>query len=196
MATIISGLILVLFLITLVSFHELGINKESFKAIYLSFILTGLTFALIIVVNYLTRITGVTMDAITFSNYTLATGVNLEIIYNLITLIIASVAITDVVSKTILKIEDEKEKTFSEKLDTCREIVSSNVIILTVAMLALYIPKHLYLISNKYMGIEICNAESMISEIIRLFIIIIMTSLAMPAIVVNYELKNKLYNKK
>ena len=49
-----------------------------------------------------------------------------------------------------------------------------------VIMLVLYIPNHLYLVTNKYTSLEICNSETFMSEVVRIFTIVLAMSVAVP----------------
>lgn len=179
---IISGICLIGLITILLSLFELGINKNALKAILTSLIMIGITTLGIIVVNHFTNINGINFETIAFSNLAFANDVNMESLYVIITLIIAAFAITNVVCKSLIKFKETNAQGFNEKINSCKEVLNSNVLMVIITILALYIPNHLYLVTNKYTNIEICNAETFMSELVRMFIIIISMSITVPLI--------------
>lgn len=179
---IIGGIILIVLLTALISLMKLGITVNSIKAIIISLILTVATFLLTIVANYLTRTVGTIFEVAAIAENVLLGNMNFEHLYIIMTMIIASAFITNLVCSSISKIEENKAKKFDEKVNVTKELLGSHVLMVVVALFATYIPNHLLLLTNKYTMTEIWNSEILISELVRLFVIIIVMSLTIPTV--------------
>ena len=179
---IIGGIILIVLLTALISLMKLEITVNSIKAIIISLILTVATFLLTIVANYLTRTVGTIFEVAAIAENVLLGNMNFEHLYIIMTMIIASAFITNLVCSSISKIEENKAKKFDEKVNVTKELLGSHVLMVVVALFATYIPNHLLLLTNKYTMTEIWNSEILISELVRLFVIIIVMSLTIPTV--------------
>ncbi len=188
---IIGGVALIVLLIVLISLSELGINKEALKAIIISTILTLVSALLLVTINYLTRTVGITFEVAAISENVLLGNMNFEHLYIIITLIISSLAVTNVVCKSISQLSKEKVTGFDEGIKACKDILGANVLYIVIALVALYIPNHLLLLTNKYTPTEVWNSEILISELIRLFIIIITMAIAIPTVAILNDKKEE-----
>lgn len=188
---VIGGIALILLMIFTVSISKLGLNKKAVKASVIAIIINIITIMLLVIFNYLTRIAGVTYEVAALSENVLLGNMNFESLYIIITMIIASLAITNVICKCIEKLEKSEAVTFNEKLSVCKNSLGGNVLLVVVSLMALYIPNHLLLLTNKYTSTEILNAEILATELIRLFTIIIAMALTVPTVVAFDEKKIK-----
>lgn len=185
-----GGIALILLLIASISILELGLNIKAARASVISIIVNIAAFILMSVAMYLTRTVGITFEVAAISENILLGNMNFESLYIIITMMIASLAITNVICKVISKLSEEKVEGFSEQLNICKSILGPNVLMIVIALLALYIPNHLLLLTNKYTIAEIWNSEILVTELIRLFVIIISMSLAVPTTIVFNEKEN------
>lgn len=180
---VIGGVLLSLLLIVLVSLLELGLNKKSLKAIGISTLIMAITLVLILCANYLTRTVGVTFEVAAISENVLLGNMNFEHLYVIITMIIAAIFITKIVCKAMQKLSEIKVEGFNAQVNACKNIINTNVLTLVVTLFSLYIPNHLLLLTNKYTSSEIWNSEILVTELIRMFIIIITMTISVPMVV-------------
>lgn len=179
----IAGALLIALLIFTISISKLGFNKKAFKASCGASLIVIITGIILGVFSYLTRTVGVTFEAAALSENVIMGNINFETLYMIVTLIIASVAITNVACSCVKKLENTQVTTFNEKLDACKDVLGGNVLLVVISLIALYIPNHLLLLTNKYTDTEILNAEILVTELIRVFTIIIAMSLTVPTFV-------------
>lgn len=180
---IVGGILLIAIVIILIALSELGIHKNALKAIAIATGLTLVSALLLVTANYLTRTTGITFEAASVSENVLLGNMNFEHLYIIVTLIISSLLITNIVCKSMKKVAKENVNDFNEGIHACKDILNSNILHLVITVMALYIPNHLLLLTNKYTASEIWNSEILASELIRLFIIMITMILAVPTVV-------------
>jgi len=180
---IVGGIVLITLLVICTTFIKFGINRKSLKAIGISILMILVSWLLLMVGNYLTRTVGITFEVAAVSENVIMGNMDFGSLYIIITMIIVALYITNIVCKTILTLDNSDAKSFSEKLKACQSILGTNVLYVTLTIMALYIPNHLLLITNKYNSLELWNAEILVSELIRLFIIIISMSLTIPTVV-------------
>ena len=188
---VIGGDILIVLIILIMSLMKFGFNIKMLKALLIStggLIIAGILMALF---NSLTRTVGITFETAAISENVVLGNMNFENLYIIITLIIASVFITKIVCETIEKISTLNTNIFNEILSNCKNLLGPNVITLVDTLFATYIPNHLLLLTNKYTSSEIWNSEILISELLRMFAIIISMTLAIPMVVVLDENKEK-----
>ena len=180
---ILGGVLLIALLIILISLSELGINQKALKAMIIATVLTFVSALLLVTADYLTRTVGITFETAAVAENVLLGNMNFEHLYIIITLIISSLAITNIVCKAMMKLSKENVNNFNEGIKACENILNSNILHVVITLMALYIPNHLLLLTNKYTASEIWNSEILISELIRLFVILITMALAVPTVV-------------
>lgn len=180
---VVGGIILMLLLIFSYTISKLGLNKKAAKAGMVSVILNAITAMLLVTFNYLTRTAGVTFEVAALSENVIMGNMNFESLYIITTMIIASLAITDVICKCMKKLEKAQVTTFNEKLEVCKDALGANVLLVVISLIALYIQNHLLLLTNKYTDVEILNSEILVVELIRVFTIIIAMALTVPTVV-------------
>ena len=188
---IIGGGLLTILIIATISLMNFGINKKTVKASIISLIMVAIVAILLSLTSNLTRTVGITFEVAAISENVLLGNMNFESLYVIITLIVASLFITKIVCGALKKISKLNTNDVNEKINSCKELLGTNVILLTGTLLATYIPNHLLLLTNKYTGAEIWNSELLVCELIRLFVIIISMSLTIPMIALLDESKEK-----
>ncbi len=188
---IIGGGLLTILIIATISLMNFGINKKTVKASIISLIMVAIVALLLSLTSNLTRTVGITFEVAAISENVLLGNMNFESLYVIITLIVASLFITKIVCGALKKISKLNTNDVNEKINSCKELLGTNVILLTGTLLATYIPNHLLLLTNKYTGAEIWNSELLVCELIRLFVIIISMSLTIPMIALLDESKEK-----
>ena len=188
---IVGGGILIILLIATISLMKLGLNKNALKASLISLITVAIAAILLSLASNLTRTVGITFEAAAISENVLLGNMNFESLYIIITLIVASLFITKIVCGAFEKITTLNTNDINEKISACKDLMGINVILLTGTLFATYIPNHLLLLTNKYTSVEIWNSELLVCELIRLFVIIISMSLAIPMVAMLDESKEK-----
>lgn len=201
---IVGGIFFVIALIYLITIVELkdlskeedkkarlkaiGLERTRIIAIGISLLMTVVSTVLIIATNYMTRTVGAGFEFSALSENVLLANMNFEELFIVITTMISAIVATHMVCKTIKKLETmPAEADFNEKLTNCKELLSSSLLIIIVTILALYIPNHLLLLTNKYTSREIWNSEILASELVRMFVILIIMILSVPTTVALYK---------
>lgn len=181
----------VLLLIPTIALYELGFNKKVIKGSLISLVTVAATGCLLGAANYITRTAGIVFEASAVAENVILGNINFEDLYVLITLMIATIAITSSVCKTLKITEELVEKTFDEKTNECRDVVVSNILLLVITLFATYIPNHLLLLTNKYTATEIWNSEILTSELVRLFVLMISVVISVPVTILFTNKKEK-----
>lgn len=177
---ILGGVAFIVLLIATMVIAKMGFNKKSLVAGVISAVLTLVAWMLIVVADYLTRTVGVTFEVAAIAENVVLGNMNFEHLYIIITLMIAAVTITNVVCQLMKKLEEKNAESVNEKLEVGKEVLNGNILMTVITLLVMYIPNHLLLLTNKYTSREIWNAEILVSELIRIFVVIIVTALAIP----------------
>lgn len=186
---IVGSTIFIGLMIALVSLFKLGINGKAVRAILVSIGMTLLAWVLLAIANYLTRTVGVTFEVAAIAENVLLGNMNFETLFFVTTLMIVAMSITNIVCRVIALNEDHAEETFQEKLNTMKGILPANILLPVMTLMALYIPNQLLLLTNKYTASEIVNSEILISELIRIFVLVMTASIAIPVTVAALEIK-------
>ncbi len=181
----------ILLLIPTVALYELGFNKKVIKGSLISIVTVIMTWFLLAAANYITRTVGIVFEVSALSENVILGNMNFENLYMMITLMIATIAITSSVCKTLKVSEVLVGKTFDEKSNECRDVVAANVLLLVVTLFATYIPNHLLLLTNKYTATEVWNSEILISELVRLFVLMISVIISVPVTILLTNEKEK-----
>ena len=168
---------------------KLGLNKKSLVATFVSLGVTCIAVLLLLVANYLTRTVGVTFEVAAVAENVILGNMNFEHLYIIITMIITSMAITNVACKSILKIQETTNASLNKRMDVCKDVLDETALSTVVTLATTYIPNHLLLLTNKYTTAEILNSEILVSELIRIFIVLLAISLTVP--VVAFAVKSK-----
>jgi len=180
---VIGGVTFVLLLIATMVITKLGLTKKALKAGAISGGLTLVAWLLLTVANYLTRTVGITFEVAALAENVVLVNMDFASLYVVITMMIAAVAITNVVCSALKKIEESKVEGFNERLEVCKSILNENVLVAVIALIATYIPNQLLLLTNKYTPEEIWNSEILIAELIRICVLISTMALAIPTVV-------------
>ena len=180
---IIGGISFIALLIATISITKLGLNKKALKVSLISAGCVLLAWLLLATVTYLTRTVGVTFEIAAIAENVIRGNMNFEHLYTIITLIIATVTVTNVVVNAQKKIDESKVRGFNERLEICKPVLNENVLISVVTLLVTYIPNHLLLLTNKYTPQELWNAEMLVTELLRIFIVVIVTAISIPLVV-------------
>lgn len=179
---VIGGILFILLLIVTISVMKLGLNIKTLLATIISIFVTAIAFLLLLIADYLTRTVGVTFEVAAIAENVLLGNMNFEHLYIIVTMIIASMAITNVACKSIEKMQATQTKGFNDRMEACKGCLDETALSTVITLLACYIPNHLLLLTNKYTTAEILNSEILVSELIRIFIVLIAIALTVPAI--------------
>lgn len=180
---VIPGIAFILLLISTMVISRLGLTKKAIKAGGISIVLTLVSWLLLTVATYLTRTVGITFEVAAIAENVVLRNMDFSSLYVITTLIIIAVAIVNVVCNALKRIEESNVEGFNERLEICKPVLNENVIMSVVILLATYIPNHLLLLTNKYTPQELWNAELLVVELVRICVLIISVSLAIPAVV-------------
>jgi len=181
----------IVLLIPTIALYELGFNKKVIKGSFISIVTIVATWLLLVAANYITRTVGVVFEVSAVAENVILRNINFENLYMMITLMIATIAITSSICKTLKITEGLGDKSFDEKSNECKDIVASNVLLLVVTLFATYIPNHLLLLTNKYTATEVWNSEILISELVRLFVLMISVVISVPITILLTNKKEK-----
>ena len=176
-----SGISFILLLIATIAIAKLGFNKKAGMAVALSSTITLATLLLTVLSCYLTRTVGITFEVAAISENIILGNINFEHLYIISTLIIAAVAVTNIICKFIAKIDEDGTNDVNEKLEIGKEVLNGNILNVVIALFVMYIPNQLLLLTNKYTAEEIWNSEMLVSELIRIFAIIMALAISIPA---------------
>ncbi len=179
---LVVGIFEILCLIFTICAVHLGLNRNSFKAMVVSALMTAVSFGLIVFINGLLRVVGVTFEHAAIAENVILRNIDFIHLYYIITLVISSAFITNTTAMAVKKIERESSREYEEKVQNAREVLPSNIIPLFVTTLTLYIPNHLLLLTNKFGELEINNSETLLSEIIRVVTIAFCMTLIVPIV--------------
>ncbi len=174
------GIPFIFLLIASIALAHFGRKKIALKAMMVSAIVTAICFVLLWFVSFISRTVGVTFEIAAISESLVLNPINYQALFNIITLVISSAFITNTVCLAVKKMERESAQNFEERIELCKDILLSNIVMLAAALFALYIPNHLLLLSNKFNEIEILNSEVFVVEIVRFLAIAISMILAVP----------------
>ena len=72
-------------------------------------------------------------------------------------------------------------KESNDVLEIGKEVLNGNILNVVIALFVMYIPNQLLLLTNKYTAEEIWNSEMLVSELIRIFAIIMALAISIPA---------------
>lgn len=180
---VVGGVSFIALLITTITITKLGLNKKALKAAMISTACVLVAWLLLATANYLTRTVGVTFEIAAIAENVIRGNMNFEHLYMFVTLIIAAVTITNVVANAQKKLDESKVKGFNERLEICKPVLNENILISVITLLVTYIPNHLLLLTNKYTPEELWNAEMLVTELVRIFVVVIATAIAVPVVV-------------
>lgn len=194
---IVGGVSFIALLIATITISKLGLNKRALKAGLISTGCVLVAWLLLATANYLTRTVGVTFEIAAIAENVIRGNMNFEHLYTLITLIIATATISNVVANAQKKLEESKVKGFNERLEICKPVLNENILISVITLLVTYIPNHLLLLTNKYTPEELWNAEMLVTELVRIFVVVIATAITIPVVVaIKEDEKEKITNQK
>lgn len=190
-----TGIFAGIALILAICFAHLGRNKTAVKAALISVVLSGVSVLLTLIFNYLTRTVGTVFEFAAISENILLGNINFTELFMMIVFLISSGVIANTVCLCVKKIDRESLDSFNDKTDACKAIIIANVITIVIICMGIYIPNHILLITNKFNDVEIINSETLISEFVRMFAIVIPVILASPITALNVFKFGKKYLK-
>ncbi len=182
MSIALAGLLYVLALVVSISFAHLKVSKLAFKSMLVSLIAIAICVVLVVFTGFVSRTAGTTIETAVVGESIILNEIKFETLYYVITLAIGAGFITNTVCQLVSKIERECAQTFEERLELGKSVILSNITLLSITLLALYIPNHLLLLSNKLSATEISNAEPFVVEILRVVNIAISVILCAPLV--------------
>ncbi len=182
MNIIVSGILEIIALIFTINFAHLGTNKKAFKSALISFILTLCSFAFMILFNYITRTVGTVFEFAAIADNIILRNINFVHLFYIISSVIRATFISNSVATAVKRIERENAFNYDEKVTIAREVWPGNIVPLVVTGLTLYIPNQILLVSNKFTLSEVANAETLISELIRIIAISLCIIIAVPVV--------------
>ena len=181
-----TSVLISLLLIIAVSMAHLGLRANTLKSIGVSIVLSIFTLLFTFGMNYITRTVGTTFEYAAIAENVILGNIDFTSIFYMSILVIGAGVIANVVSMCISRIEKSGADTYSDKVKECKDILLSHVSILVLALFITYIPNHILLLSNKFVESEIANSETLISEFIRLFAIVIPVILSIPIVSLDF----------
>ena len=188
-----TSLLISLLLIIAISMAHLGLNANTLKSICISIILSLFSVLLAFGMNYITRTVGTTFEYAAMAENVILGNINFESLFYMSILVISAGVLANFISTCINKINRESSDTFNEKTRDCRDILLSHITIVTLVIFITYIPNHILLLTNKFAEQEIMNSETLVSELIRWFAVIIPIIFAVPIISLEFLKIGKKY---
>lgn len=182
---VLVGILEILCLIFTITVIHLGASRKSLRAMGISVALTAVAFALVVLFNYLLRLVGTSFEYAAIAENIILGNISFEQLYIITTLIISAAFISNTVGMSVRKIEREGLNDYSEKVKNARVALPANIIPMAATCLTLYIPNHILLLSNKFSDPEIVNAETFITELVRVIVIALCCALVAPIVSIN-----------
>ena len=188
-----TSVLISILLIIAISMAHLGLNGNTIKAIGISAVFALLSVALAAGFSYITRTVGTIFEHAAISENIILGNINFYTLYLMGVLVIASGVVANAVATYINKINRENVDSYNDKIELCKEGILSNIVVVSLVGLTLYIPNQILLLANKFGSLEIMNSETLVSEFIRLFSIIIPTIMAAPVVSLDFFKFGKKY---
>ncbi len=182
---ILVGILEMLCLIFTINVVHLGISRNSFKSMFISVVISLITWGLISLFNFMTRTVGVSFEFAAIAENIILRNINFVHLYYIITLIISSAFIANATAMAVKRIERESSQTPAERKMVARDVLPANIVPFIVTAFSLYIPNHILLLSNKFATDEIINSETLISEVVRVLVTVIGIILVVPIVSMN-----------
>ena len=182
---VLVGILEILCLIFTITIIHLGVNRKSLRAMGISVVISAVAFALVMLFNYLLRLVGTSFEYAAIAENIILGNISFEQLYIITTLIISAAFISNTVGMSVRKIEREGLSDYSEKVKNARVALPANIIPMAVTCLTLYIPNHILLLSNKFSDPEIVNAETFVTELVRVIVIALCCTLVAPIVSIN-----------
>ncbi len=182
-------------LIIAINLARLSYTKDALKAMAISLALSILSIMVAIVLSYITRTVGTVFEYAAIAENIILGNIGFTEIFYMGCFLITAGVVSNVVSLCILKINRDSADKYELRLPLCHDIISSGVINVTLILLVAYVPNQLLLLSNKFSNVEIINSETLISEIVRIFSIILPLILVGPIVSLNFWKFGKKYIK-
>ncbi len=192
-------LIFALVISSMLAISKFKFSKDSLATVAISMIVILFMTLVTYGVDAVLKNTGGTFET-TFLIETIVNGnVNFHGMFVGSIILILSVFVTNVVSKVWCKCSKAVTTDATSLLSECSCVLSGNVEGATVMLMTLFIPKLLYLYSPrlmstyayKYTANEILNSDVLISELIRLCMVIVGMVIAVPVTVYMYKYLHK-----
>ena len=161
---------------------HIGFNKQMFKAFLISISMVLVTWFVLFLACNGARVVGVSFEFAAIAENVIHGDMHFEMLYYIISLFIATGVISNTIAMSVERMLKENVDSFADRIEICRKVLASNVMILPIIIFALYIPNHLLLLTNKFLVKEILNSETFVSEMIRFLVITITTVISVPLV--------------
>jgi len=191
--TIGTGILVAIALIIAISMAHLGLKMDTLKAVAISTVLSILMVALAIGLSFVTRTVGTLFEYAAIAENVILGNIDFSTMFYMSILVIGAGAIADVVAMSINRINRESADIFNDKVKLCRDVIVSHVIMISLVLFIVYVPNHILLLTNKFLEQEIINSETLISEFVRLFAIIIPLIFTAPIVSLDFFKFGKKY---
>ena len=191
--TIGTSILVALLLIISISMVHLGLKMDTLKAIAISTVLSALMIALAIGLSFVTRTVGVLFEYAAIAENVILGNIDFSTMFYMSILVIGAGAIADVVAMCINRINRESADIFNDKVRLCRDVIVSHIILISLVLFVVYVPNHILLLTNKFLEQEIINSETLISEFVRFFAIVIPIIFTAPIISLEFFKFGKKY---
>lgn len=196
---ILLSLLLATVIIFMMSISKAGLTKDALMISVISMLVLVFVVVLTYGVDALLKNTGATFDAMFLIETIVKRNIDFHDLFVGSIVLILAVALPNVVAKAWCKCQKADTNDINKLFDASRSAMSGSVEMVAVVLTTLIIPKLLYLYSPrlmssyayKYTTNEILNSDVLVTELIRLCMVLIGMALAVPMTVCAFKiLKN------
>ena len=189
-------LLLAVILASMMSITKLGLTKDACLVTCLSVIIIIIAIVATFVTDFLLRNNGATFEATIMANNIIKRNIDFHELYVGSIIFMLAIILPNVIIKAWKKCKESNENEFNKLLNVSKDAMSGIIESVTVILVSLLIPKLIYLYSyvhlniytyqhsyKKYTMNEILNSNILVSEIVRLCMVLISIVIAVPATV-------------